>query len=290
MANETTITTLTEIVNAEMIIPRIMDYAIDAMVATSLCRMEDLSGAHSKVASFPIFEKDTAVAVAEAASLSNNDFTTADTQVTAGQVGILREITKMAAMTNVLGPVGIGDAIARDGGMLCAEVAENDTVALFPSITASVGATGVDLSVANMIEAIGKFRTAKSRGVPVFVLDDQQMVDLSTAVAAATGTVWASGNGQSILNSSTTGIAGQFLGSEVRWTGLTDTANAGADVVGALLNTGVPEATIGFVWLWAPTLDTDKDIAKVSTKYAITTAYGVGLINDGSGVKLVTDA
>jgi hypothetical protein len=276
MANETTITTLTEIVNAEMIIPRIMDYAIDAMVATSLCRMEDLSGAHSKVASFPIFEKDTAVAVAEAASLSNNDFTTADTQVTAGQVGILREITKMAAMTNVLGPVGIGDAIARDGGMLCAEVAENDT--------------GVDLSVANMIEAIGKFRTAKSRGVPVFVLDDQQMVDLSTAVAAATGTVWASGNGQSILNSSTTGIAGQFLGSEVRWTGLTDTANAGADVVGALLNTGVPEATIGFVWLWAPTLDTDKDIAKVSTKYAITTAYGVGLINDGSGVKLVTDA
>lgn len=290
MSAETTVTTLTELVNTEVIQPLIMDYAIDAMVAVPLCRQVDLSGKASKVASFPIWDKDVGADITEATPMTNTALETLDTQVTAAQVGILREMTKLAARVNILGEGGMEAAIARDGGLLLSEMAEDDVVGLFGSITASVGTSGSDLTIANVVEALNKRRTNKARGVPVMVLDDQQMLDLTTAIAAASGQVFSGGANQSVLNAESNGIAGSFLGMQVRYTNLTDTANTAADVVGAILNTGVLEASIGFVWLWAPEIDTEINAANASKKYGITMAYGCGLINDGASVKIVTDA
>lgn len=290
MAAETTSTSLTELVNSEVISPLVMDYAIDAMVATPLCRFGDLTNGKSKVMAFPIWVKDTGADLSEASSLSNNELETTEATVTAAQVGILREVQKMASKVSLIGGAELENEIARDAGMLIAEMIEDDVVGLFPSLSASVGTTTVNISLANCAQAIGARRTAKARGVPVFVFDDQQMLDLSELIIAATGTFWASGNGQSVLNADSTGIAGSFLGAEVRYTNLTDTANAGEDVVGALLNTQVKEATLAFVLLWAPEIDTEINAAKASKLYGITAAYGVGIINNASGVKIVTDA
>jgi hypothetical protein len=48
-ANNTTVTTLTELVNAEFISPTILAYAVDYTVAAPYCRWQDLRGKGTKV-------------------------------------------------------------------------------------------------------------------------------------------------------------------------------------------------------------------------------------------------
>lgn len=288
----TTTTTVTEIVNAEWIDPLIADYAKDEIVIAELAREADLRGKATKTVAFPIWEKDTAADITTegTTTLSANDLTLAETTVTVAQVGILREPTKLAERANLLGEAGLVEYIAQDGGYLCMEMLEDDLAGLFPSITASVGTSGSDLTIGNMLEALGKRRTNKARGVPVFVLDDQQTVDYQNGLGTTTGTFWTGGTGQSSMTSRSDGKLGAFLDAEVRYTNLTDTANAGADVVGALLNVGSKEASLGVAILWMPELDKELNVAKSTRLYAVNFCYGAGLINDNNSVKLVTDA
>jgi hypothetical protein len=292
MAGETTITTLTEIVNSEWIEPMIMDYARDVLVIGELARLVDIRGKSTKVVAFPIWEEDAAedITTEGVTTLTAKDLTLAETTVTVAQIGILREPTKFAERVNMLGEAGLVEYIAKDSGFQCGKMAEDDLAALFGSVTASVGTSGSDLTVSNMLEALGKRRTANARGIPVFVLDDQQTVDLQTDIGSTTATLFTAGANQSVMNADSSGTLGTFLNAEVRYTNLTDTANGGADVCGALLNTGVTESSLGIVLLWAPEMDKELDVAKSSRLYAVNMAYGVGLINDGGTVKLVTDA
>jgi hypothetical protein len=294
MAGESTTTTATEIVNSEWISPMIGDYMKDVLVIADLAMTVDLRGKSTKVASFPVWEKDTAADITTegTTTLSANDLTLAETSVTVAQVGILREPTKLLERTIMGGEVGLVQYIVEDGGFLCKEMLEDDCAALFGSITLSVGTSGSDLTIANMIEALGKRRTAKANGSPHFVLDDQQTLDFTTALGATTGTLWSGGQNQSAMNSmaKTDGSLGDFLGAPISYTNLTDTANAGADVCGALLNVGGKNPSIGIALLWMPELDRDLDVSKSTRLYAINACWGAGLINDGPSVKIVTDA
>jgi hypothetical protein len=44
------------------------------------------------------------------------------------------------------------------------------------------------------------------------------------------------------------------------------------------------------VLLWAPEIDMEINAAKASKLYGITMAYGVGIINDLTGVKIISNA
>jgi len=296
MANETISTSVTEIVNSEWIDPMIGDYMRDALVVAdeSVCRVVDLRGKATKTVAFPRWDKDTAedVTTEGTTTLSNNEATLSEVTVTVAQVGILRQPTKLAERVNMLGEAGLVDYLAADGGYLCKEMLEDDCCALFASITLSVGSTGVDLSIANMIEALGKRRTAKANGDPMFILDDQQTIDFTSALGAATGTLWSGGQNQTAMQNQakTDGTMGDFLGAPIRYTNLTDTANAGADVVGALLNVGGKNPSIGIAILWMPELDKELNVALSTRLYAINACWGAGLINDAPSVKIVTDA
>ncbi len=94
------------------------------------------------------------------------------------------------------------------------------------------------------------------------------------------------------------GMAGSTRGNlfsvPIYTTGLTDTANAAADVVGAMF---VPSsaandanATYGQVWKRLPTFETERHAKKRTTDLVMTTRWGVGEIRDLSGVKFVSDA
>ncbi len=296
MAGESTTTSVTEIVNSEWIDPMIGDYMRDVLVvaADDVCRVVDVSGKATKTVSFPVWEKDTAADITTegTTTLSANDVTLAETSVTVAQVGILREPTKLMERANMLGEAGMVEYIAQDGGYLCKEMLEDDLCALFASITLSVGTSGADLTIANMIEALGKRRTAKANGSPMFILDDQQTLDFTTGLGSTTGTLWSGGQNQTAMaaQAKTDGTMGDFLGAPIRYTNMTDTANAGADVVGALLNVGGKNPSLAIVVLWMPELDKELNVAKSTRLYAINACWGSGLINDGPSVKLVTDA
>jgi hypothetical protein len=288
----TTNTSVTEIVNSEWIDPMIADYARDEFVIAELARTVDVRGKSTKAVSFPLWEKDTAedITTEGVTTLTNNDLTLSETTVTVAQVGILREPTKFVERTQMLGEAGLVDYIAKDGGFLCSEMLEDDLAALFGSVTLSAGVSGQDLTVGTVLEAMGKRRTAKARGNPVLVLDDQQTIDFQADLGGTTAALFTGGANQSVMNAESSGILGSFLGMEVRYTTLTDTADGGANVVGALLNTGVKEASLGVVVLWMPEMDKEINVTASTRLYAINACWGVGLINDGVTVKLVTDA
>lgn len=297
MALETLSSSLTEIVNSEAIASLIMAYGSDALVIAPLCRVENIAGRATATASFPQWELDavSAITTEGTTSLSNVELQTTEiAAITAAQVGIMREITDFAQEVNLLGPDGIKRFIVEDGGRLCLLNLENDLAALFSGFSTTVGNMGVDLSVANFVQAIATLDTKNARGRKVCVLDDQQAFDLRASVAASTGTVFANSStgAQSILNANSNGFVGELFGVPIWLTNLTDTANTGADVVGAMFIDGSTDpqyAGFGITMLWMPRVKQIPLPDQVSDQIAITMAYGVGRISD-FGCDLTTDA
>ena len=295
MSEETTRTSLTEIVNSEMIQETIISYAIDASVIAPLCRVANLAGRATAVASFPQWELDAVASVNDGSALSNTELQTTEVAtVTAASVGVLREVTQMAMATNLLGADGLLRFVVEDGGRLCMADLENSLASRFSGFTTTVGTSGADFSISNFVEGISRMGTKNARGRIVSVIDDQQAFDLRTAVGTSTSAVFANSaqSNQSVLNANTNAFVGELFGVPVWMTNLTDTANTGADVVGAMFIDGNlhPEfAGIGIALLWMPTLRSVAQPGAVAEEMAITMAYGTGRISD-FGIDFTTDA
>ena len=181
---------------------------------------------------------------------------------------------------------------------------EDSGLALVAGLSNSVGSSGVDLTIAQAINAADGIRERGYRapnGV-TYVLDDQQYNDLRDA-CIATGSSWAvfPGTADRMLDITKDGINGlgngrvmTFRGFDVYATGLTDTANAGADVVGACFtHTGPgndPMATFAIVDKRPFRVEPQRDASLRATELVFTRRVAVGEATDGSGTKIVTDA
>jgi hypothetical protein len=296
MAAETTRTSLTEIVNSEAIQDLILMYGYDKTVISPLCRVADLRGRSTAVASFPQWELDAVsdITTEGTTTLSNVELQTTEVAtITAAAVGVLRHVTMHASATNMLGADGLMRFIVEDGARLCVLELENDLAATFSGFSNSVGQTGTDLSIANFVEAIAKMDAANARGRRVAVLDDQAASDLRTAISSTTGTVFAGAPAlQSVLNANSDAFVGVLFDVPIWLTNLTDTANTNADVVSAMFVDGAasPEyAALGIALLWEPTMQAVAAPEALAEQVAISMAYGVGRIS-AFGVKIVTDA
>ncbi len=289
-AGPTTVTTLTEMVNAEWINPVILEYAHDFTVAAPFLLWKDLRGKGTKVGSFPRWVLDTAsTALDETTDLTTEDLETLDVQITAAEIGIRRDVTDIALEDTLVGSA-LFDFIVKDAGLLFAINLDNDICALFPSLATSVGTSGSDLTLANMVEAQANVRINGQRGSLVYILDDQQALDYQAAQAAATSTTI---NGMmepsfAIDN----GYLGTFFGHQVWQTGLCDAANTNANKVGACFvrgDTNPNNACFAGVISREITTEMHRNAPGRETQVVATMRYGVGEVLDLSGVKIVTD-
>lgn len=290
----TTTTSAVELVPAEMISDVIIAKAIDKMVVAPLALEVDQGEAHGLVHNFPQLDKDVGadITVEGTTDVTMEELTFTETSVTIAQVAIGRHTTKLVERSNRLGAAGFLSLMVADAASLLAEMIDDDLCALFASFTASWGTTTIDLTVADMLVAIGKQRTGKAFGDVNFILDDQAALDLTVDVGSSTASIFNGTANQGVLNARVDGFLGPFLQAPVWYTNLTDTANAGADVVSACIVNGrsTPEhASLGLVTLWAGEMDEITDVDKIARKRAFSSAYGVGLISQ-YGSKGITDA
>ena len=295
MANETTGTTVTEAIQAEIVNLAIKNYLIDAPVINPLVQYASLEGQGSRSMSFVLITKDTGSDITDGTGLSNNDIDTSDVSITVAQVGIAREITDFAAATVKMGAQALFQLAVNDGVALCVDMLEDDLAALFASATGTtVGTSGSDMTVANHVEAIARLRTARVRGNFVAVYDDQQAYDLMAAVAASTGAVFGGANvDQSVLNAGSDGYVGSLMNVPVWMTNLTDTANTAANVVGSMFaDGGTSPGYCPYSWveLWAPRLKSTPSPRMPSEVMSVTSAYGVGATHPTAGIPVITDA
>lgn len=315
MANEVTTTTANDITYSAAIQLALLGVAHDCAEFAPLLRefdaREEPSGAIDVVRPQTFWTPnddgasvDTEFDGTQGTAFSNTAWGTDKVTGTSAEYGIQLEITDNVQEDSVRGVDvwGTVETLAMTALLLALN---DDICALFAGLSNSVGSTGADLTIAQTLAAQVGIRTRgwKAPNGTAYILDNQQSDDIEAALIAtnAAQAVYASAADRLLgyMPSPDHGQSGQtqvmaFRTSPVWATGLTDTANAGADVVGACITPSGPGndpfATLALVWKRLPRIEFDRDISKRTTKMVLTMRAAPFELTDGSGTKLVTDA
>lgn len=315
MANETTTTTLTEIVNSEWIRPVFQDYSHEFVNATRFCLKQSLVGKGTSTWAQPRpvsdlgtvgdggTSVDTEFNATEATDLSTNlQLDLAESTIATSEYGVRREITD-TALEDVIDGFAMVQWIVRDAARILMTALEDDVIGLFGSATNTTGSTGVNITVANVNAAIAALRNRGIRapGGLVGVLSDTQMGDFTDALEA-TGTSWAvypatadrlMAANRNADNGLTDGRVLSYKNVDFYQSGLVDTANTGADDVGAIFTPAMGNEgfeALGLAESRPFTSETERNASLRSTEVICTMRAGVGILLQDCIQALVTDA
>ncbi len=292
---QTTTTTLDAWVPSEMITADILDEARPNLVVANLVQREYLGAGQGKVWEQTRLPTTTAAAVGEGDDLASTARTpTTSASITVGEVGLSTEVTDLALETSVIGDLGIW---ARSSGRAIAQKIDGDLCGLFASLnsdgTGEVGTSGQDLAVSDFIEGMYTLEMSNAPGQIVCVLHPTQKYDLFSALTGTSNSAAVFGNLTELLREGrlpegtpAAGFWGLFCGVPIYVTTEVETANAGADRVGAMF---VREA-LTLVQLRPLRVEYERDASARSTEVVATIAYGVGENIDTYGVPIITDA
>lgn len=290
MANETTTTTISSVINSSYIEPLMLKYAIDAAVALPFLRVSNVMGKGTKTAQFAVVAKDSASSLTEATDPSNVTLDYTAVTVAIGEVGIVRDVTKMALRTNIIGEAELLSFIVEEGSTLCVEKMETDVWAIFGSASTSVGTSGAAFTLANFAAGLSQLGINKARGRAVCMLSGKQASDLRDAVIASSAAVLANGAAANVLSQvGDDGVVGELFGCPIYMSNLA--ATSGADKIGCFMINGAAypqNAPIGMALGWMPEAEQLGNPSLRSMEIAVTCAYGVAEISDFNYVKIVT--
>lgn len=317
MANEITTTTFDDLTHTSLVQPVIIRALTERPGLFRFCREFNIIDQPTNAAKIPTetsywgSANDDGVAVdlefnaTEATSLANTAFSTGSVTCTAAEYGVAHALTDNVVEDSVRG-IDVMDIIK--GRMLFVHMMawEDDYLAQLANLSQTVGSSGVDLTIAQMIAAQQGLRI---RGVEsdalVFILDNQQSLDIEAALMAtnAAAAIFALSADRLIGYSPSAdhGMSAsrqimQFRGLPTFSTGLTDTANAAADVVGACLapstafNDQTGATTHGMCWKRLPTFETQRQAKLRANDLVMTARLGFAELQDGSGTAIITDA
>jgi hypothetical protein len=244
---------------------------------------------------------DTEFNATEATDLTANELETTDATFSVIEYGLLREPSDTAMEDASL--VTVMDIVSNAVGII-ADAMNDDACALFTSLSNSSGATTVDLSVANVNDALYQLARRGAKGELVGIFDNIQVEDFQNALEAASSNiaVYAGAADRMMAVSAdpmqgrnVEGYALTYKGVPIYRQGLTDTANTGADVVGAIFVRGDIASQRGYATFGQAsrrpfTVATQRDESARCTELVFTARWGCGEIFDGTGQRLLSDA
>lgn len=318
MANEITTTSHNDITNASLTYPFIIRALSENPDIWFHAKQFDItSGFASPVLSLPVENAfwgsanddgagvDTEFDGAQGTDLANTAVTTGAVTCTPGEYGVALEITKNVSEDS-LPAIDVYGWLEQRMLFAIQLAMADDFAALFASLSQSVGSSGTNISVANLIAAFQGIRTSGANAdALVGILDTQQANDLEDALltANAAAAIFALSADRVIgyLPGANAGInpgrqVMTFRGAPIFVSGLTDTANGAADVVGAVFcpstayNDMTGATTFGMAWKRLPTLATQEIVIGRSTQLVMTARAGFCEMQDLSGRAVITDA
>lgn len=319
MANETTTSTLDDLTNATLVEPVvIMALSEQPGIAIRSCREFNLIGKPTLAAKIPTQTSywgsaaddgagvDTEFDATQATALSNTAVSTGSVTCTPSEYGVAHQLTDNVGEDASLDALELMNLFTSQMLTVLQLALDDDFCANFANLSNSVGSTGVDLTVAQMLSAL---TGARNRGTVAdainYVLDVQQANDLDSALigANAAAAIYAL-SADRIINYQPSGDSGfaasrqisTFRNAPVYVTGLTDTANTGADVVGAFycptsaFNDASGATTYAIAWKRMPRFETQRQAKSRATDLVMTMRAGTAELQDGSGTAIITDA
>lgn len=281
----TTTTTYDDVSLAAIISDEVKDALMAVVVTPGLLDFYDLAGQESKAVKIPKADKFTASAVSEGTELTNTALTSDSVTLTASEIGIMATITDVLELSDI--PAAHG-ARLRQLGRAMGDKLDVDICALFSGFSTAVGATTVDITLSDLLDAIYNLEVNDAAGLGgiVAVLHPRQTADLRTELEADAASLYTSKTDTSI-SKAMAGYFGSWFGIDVFQTTNVPTANAGADRAGGIF---IRNYALGLAQKWAAKVEPMRWAPIRGWVLVASAMYGVGEIEDSAGVNATTDA
>ena len=270
----------------------------------SIVNFGNLAGRGSAALQVPIIGldgSDLLASAADGAVVANTTLTSAAATLTIGRYALRYDLTDLA------GPVT--DSIGLDAQRLAQSMVGSTLMAfqnalcdVIDGFTATAGSTGVDMSVDDFYSAQFALTLASVPGPYICVLHPRQLADFQSSLRAEYGATQFVMATQEMLNIKGQGFAGMFNGVDIFSSSKVPTANAGADRAGAMFGyggigfvEGSPFPIVGAPGVVTPAgspvvVEFDRVIGGGTTSILASYYLGIGKLQDGMGVSIITDA
>ena len=266
----------------------ITDEVKDALMATvitpALLDFHDLSGQASRAVQIPKADKFTAAAVAQGTELLNTKLTSTSVTLTSSEIGIQATITDVVEVSDI--PAAHGARLKQLGRAMGDKV-DVDICALFGGFGTAIGATGVNLSLSNLLDAVFNLEVndASELGSLVGVFHPRQTADIRAELEADAASIYVAGGNP--LGKAMNGFFMNWFDIDMFQSTNVPTANSAADRSGAVFVRGY---ALGMAHKWAAKIETMRWAPIRGFVLVATAMYGVGEIEDSAGLAATTDA
>ncbi len=281
----TTTSTFDDVQYASIISEEVKDALMAVVVTPPLLDFHDLAGQASNTVKIPKADKFTASSVSEGTELTNTALTSTSVTGTAAEIGIMATVTDVLEVSDIAAAHG---ARLRQLGRALGDKLDVDICALLGGFTTAVGATTVDITLSNLLDAIYNLEVNDAAGLGslVAVLHPRQTADIRTELEADQASVYTNTSPNS-LSKSMAGYFGNWFGIDIFQSTNVPTANAAADRAGGIF---VRDYALGMVQKWAAKVEVMRWPPIRGFVLVSTAMYGVFEIEDAAGVEAVTDA
>ena len=285
MADETTTTTATELVAAEIVSRLVIDAAYSnretSAIMPRLVRADDISGEATLVKSYPKWNLLAASGLTEATDLSNTAINPTTVDCTSTEVGLMVTITDV-----LLGSASVGSIApyAMELGKALADKVDTDVLAEVADFTNSVGSTGVNMTHQNFLDAIYTLENGNASGPFVCVLHPIQAADLRTSLTTSGLATWDAAQNAAI------GAMANLFGIDIVQSTNCASVNTNADRQGVMMPLGNQSGLVFMSKRLART-ELERDASLRATEVVVTAEYGDECVNIAAngGVAIITD-
>lgn len=287
MGDEITTTTADDLTYAASILE---DDIIEALYennnAIALCRQASLVGFPSKAKDFPKRPKLAASSLTEGTDMAYTAYATTKATITTGEVGLTLTPTDVLTVSDIVD----NSMYAQDAGFAVANKLTTDIAALSSGFSTEVGSTGAALTEANILIGIATLEAANVPGPYRALIHPHQkrqlVADIGTTLTPAASTGGTARSEMNDFGARPDGFLGDLYGGTWYSTAAVPDANAAADHEGMMV--GATRA-LGYVSKWDVRVELERDATLRATEIVVTAMYGVGEIDDASGVAVLSD-
>ena len=249
-------------------------------------RNYDMTGTPGLTAQVPIYPALSAAAVAEGTDLASSisTFTTSSKTLTASEVGVMVELSDLAAES---ANEDVAAAVGRQIGAAMAEKVDTDLAGLFSGFSTVVDKSSAAVTVQDIFKAAATLKANKAdqNGAFVCVLHPYQAYDIKQQLTNAGATMNHSlsdvGN-VALLN----GFIGRIAGVDI----FESTVVSGADSAGSYFGAVMTQDALGYMVKRSMRIETERNASKRSLEIVGSMAYAVSELFDEYGVAIKSDA
>ena len=257
----------------------------------------------SLVLAIPLAGWDSLVMTApgEATGVSNTALDSDQITLTIARQAIQLQISDELLVSSMGGAMNV-ERLAQAAASAYINRHNDLTVGLFGGVTASVGTSGADLTLDDVVDATQTLMRANNTDALYAMLHGQQMSDLQNSLRGEGGALSFSAPTAEMIAAKGKGFAGSYLGVDFWINNRVATANSGADRAGCMWSRGAfgyAEATHPLSSLRgsvnpqvvSPVLIEFERAGTSGLNTVIASAFlGVAMVEDARAVKIVTDA